>query len=116
MSETYTPENLIAGDYPIVTDIVVIDTGTLAKGTVLGKITATGKYVICNSGGTDDGSRTPSAILLEAADASSADVNAVVALSGSFNESKLVFGGSDTADTHRAALRDVNIYIKKAVA
>jgi hypothetical protein len=112
MSETFTPDKLIAGDYPIVTDIVTIDTGVLTRGAVLGKITASGKYVLCNSAGTDDGSRTPVAVLAEDADASSADVQAVVYLSGAFNAAACTFGGTDTAATHRAALRDVNIYLK----
>lgn len=112
MSETFTPDNLIAGDYPLVTDIVTIDTGTLTRGTCLGKITATGKYVICDSAGTDDGRRAPVAILAEDADASSADVQALVYLSGAFNQAAVTFGGTDTAATHRAALRDLNIYLK----
>jgi hypothetical protein len=40
----------------------------------------------------------------------------VVFLSGAFNEGALTFGGADTADTHRKALRDLNIYLKKAVS
>jgi hypothetical protein len=115
MSETYTPQNLIAGDYPLVTDIVIVDTGVLAIGTVLGKITASGKYKICDSTAVD-GSAAPLCILGEAVDATSADVNAVVYLSGAFDENQLVFGGTDTAATHRAALRAKNIYLKKAVA
>ena len=47
---------------------------------------------------------------------SAADANAVVFLSGAFNEGSLTFGGTDTADTHRKALRDLNIYLKKAVS
>lgn len=117
MSETYTPDNLIAGDYPIVTDIVTIDNeADLVRGTLLGKITASGKYVLCNTAGTDDGRRAPAAILGEAAAAASAEVEAVVYLSGAFNASAVTFGGTDTAATHRAALRDLNIYLKNSVA
>lgn len=113
MSETFTHDKLIAGDYPIVTDIVTIGAAAdLVRGTVLGKITATGKYVICDSAGTDDGRRTPVAVLSEDAAAASADVQAVVYLSGAFNAAACTFGGTDTAATHRAALRDVNIYLK----
>lgn len=111
--ETFTPDKLLASDYPAVTDIVTIDTGALVRGTVLGKITATGKYVICNSANAD-GSQNPAAVLAEDADATAADVQAAVYLSGSFNQAALVFGGADTADTHRAALRDLNIYLKKS--
>jgi len=117
MTETYTPDNLLAGDYPAVTDIVTILSGeNLARGTCLGKITASGKHVIVNSAGTDDGRRAPVAILAEDCDASGGDAQAVVYLSGSFNESAVTFGGTDTTATHRAALRDLNIYLKTAVA
>lgn len=114
--ETYTPDKLLAGDYPVVTDIVTILQGeVLARGACLGKITASGKHVICNSAGTDDGRRAPVAILAEAVDATAGDKQAEVYLSGAFNEEAVAFGGTDTATTHRAALRDLNIYLKKAV-
>jgi hypothetical protein len=117
MSETYTPDNLIAGDYPVVTDIVTIGTeANLVRGTLLGKITATGKYVLCDTDGTDDGRRTPAAILGEDAAAASADVEAVIYLSGAFNAAEVVFATGETAATHRAALRDLNIYVKNSVA
>lgn len=112
--ETYTRDKLLAGDYPAVTDIVVIDTGVLARGTLLGKITATGKHIKCDSAAVD-GSQAPVAILAEDVDATSADVNATVYLSGAFNQAAVTFGGSDTATTHRAALRNLNIYLKAVV-
>lgn len=115
--ETFTPDKLLASDYPAVTDVVTILSGeVLARGTVLGKITAGGKHVIVNSAGTDDGRRAPVAILAEDCDATGGDKQAIVFLSGAFNEGACVFGGTDTADTHRAALRDLNIYLKKSVA
>lgn len=114
--ETYTPDNLIAGEYPLVTDIVTILEGeVLTRGTCLGKITTGGKHVIVNSAGTDDGRRAPVAILAEDIDATDGDVQATVYLSGAFNQNAVTFGGTDTADTHRAALRDLNIYLKNAV-
>lgn len=115
MPETYTPDNLLAGDYPAVTDIIIILLGqVLARGAVLGKVTASGKYVLCDKAAVD-GSQVPVAILAEAVDATAADVNAEVYLSGAFNEGKLVFAANNSAVDHRAALRDVNIYLKKAV-
>lgn len=114
--ETLSFDNLLAGDYPAVTDIVTLILGqNLARGAVLGKITASGKYTLCDSAAVD-GSQAPVAILAEACDASAADQPAVVYLSGAFNEGKLVFTAPDTAATHRAALRALNIYLKKAVA
>ncbi len=115
--ETFTPDNLLASDYPAVTDVVTVLEGeVLARGTCLGKVTASGKHVIVDSAGTDDGRRTPVAILAEAADATDGDVQALVYLSGAFNEDQVVFGGTDVIATHRAALRDLNIYLKKPVS
>ena len=116
MSETLNYDNLLAGDYPAVTDIRTVVTGqTLTRGAVLGKITASGKYTLCDSTGAD-GSEAPVCILAEDCDASGGDLNAAVFLSGAFNEGQLTFGGTVTADDHRDALRDLNIYLKKAVS
>ena len=116
-SETFTPDNLVAGDYPIVTDTVTIAEGqNLKRGAVLGRITVGGKCVAVGSyvGEGTDGSENPVCILAQDCDATDADVeNVPVYLSGEFAESSLSFGGTDDADDHREALRDLNIYIKK---
>lgn len=115
--ETYTPDKLLAGDYPAVTDVVTVLSGqNLTRGACLGKVTASGKHVICDSAGTDDGRRSPVAILAEDCNASGGDAQAVVYLSGAVSESAVTFGGTDTATTHRVALRNLNIYLKKTVA
>lgn len=51
--------------------------GVLKTGTVLGKVTASGKYVK-HVNGAADGTQTAAAILLNVVDATSADVQAVV--------------------------------------
>ena len=56
-----------------------------------------------------DGSQDPYAVLLEDKDASSADQAAPVLIEGEVNERRLVFGGSDTIETHRDALRLIGI-------
>lgn len=113
--ETMNYDNLLASDYPAVTDIKTIASGqNLAKGTVLGKITAGGKYAIVDNSKVD-GTEVADCILAEDCDASGGDKQAVVFLSGAFNENALTFGGDDTADDHRATLRDKNIYLKKSV-
>jgi hypothetical protein len=120
--ETFTSynnnlDNLIAGDFDIVTDevTVVSGAGVLARGTVLGKITASGKYKIVNSANVD-GSQTPVCVLAQAVDATAADVVTSVYLTGEYSSNALVFGGTDTATTHKAALRLLNIFIKSTVA
>ena len=106
------PDNLIAGDAKIVTAAATIASGAgaLVRGTVLGKITASGKYQMA-IGTADDGSQTPDAILAEDVDATSADALSVVYLSGQFAESALTLDASLTMDGIRDGLRDKNIYL-----
>ena len=109
---TFTPDNLIGGDaINAVTESIVVDTGVLARGSLLGKITATGKYILSASAATD-GSEVPAAILAEDVDASSADVTTVAYLSGEFNATAMTFGTGHTAASTKDALRDKNIYLK----
>ncbi len=109
------PDRLIAGDYPITTRKVVIDTGVLARGSVLGQITANGKYILSLSGASD-GSQVPRAILAEAVDATAADVEAIVYESGEFNDTEIVLGTAHTVASVREGLRDLNIYLRTPVA
>jgi len=109
---SYTPDNLIAGDYPRTERVVTIASGAnLTKGAVLGKITASGKYKLSASAASD-GSEAPDAILAETANAASADVQAVVYFSGEFNELALTLGASHTVASIKAGLRDKNIYLR----
>lgn len=112
MSETYTPDNLMAGAFPVVTESVTITSGqNLARGSVLGKVTATGNYILCDAAAVD-GSQAPTHILLQAVDASLAAAPGLVALSGEFNEDQITLGGTTTAANVKAALRALNIYLK----
>ena len=72
--------------------------------------------VIVNSAGTNDGRRLPYCILAEDCDASSAIKDTVGYLAGNFNEAALVFGGTDTIETHRADLRDLGIFTEETIA
>lgn len=111
---TQAYDGLIGGTYPhIITAgaTIVAKAGALKRGTVLGKITASGKYTIANSANTD-GSQTGSAILINDVDASgSSDVTAEVYVSGMFNADKLIFGGSDTRAKQEDNLRLHDIYL-----
>lgn len=107
------PDNLIAGEYPRVERLVTIAAGAdLAKGAVLGRITASGKYKLSASAAVD-GSQTPDAVLAEAATAASGDVQAVVYFSGEFNENALVLGAGHTVDAVRLVLRAKSIFLRK---
>lgn len=113
--DSFTPDNLFAGNVmPVVTDKGTITAGTYTRGTALGRITATGKLTKVNSASVD-GSQTIYGILAEDTDASVTDKVAPVYLTGEFNEGQLVFGGTDTADTHRVEARKLGIFFKIAV-
>lgn len=112
-----TPDNLVAGpaDLIPIPITVVSGEGILARGSVLGKVTASGKYALVNSAGTDDGRRTAAVVLAEDIDATDADAVTVAYDNGEFNENALVFGGTDTVADHKATLEAKKIYARPAV-
>lgn len=88
---TKTIDNLSAGDFPKVSLPVVIVTGSgvVVRGTLLGKVTASGKYKPYANGNAD-GSETAKLVLAETVDATAADVKTTAYASGEFNEAALV--------------------------
>lgn len=113
---SYAPDTLLAGEFPRVTAVGTIASGqNLTQGAVLGKITASGKFVLSLSGAVD-GSETPDAILAEDCDASAADRKAVVYLSGEFNTTALTIGTGHTAASIKDGLRARGIYLKSNLA
>ena len=117
MSETYTPDNLVAGTTQLVTDSVTIASGeNIVRGAVLGKVTADGKFKV-SLAAANDGSETANVIAAQDADASEGDVtNVVVYIKGEFNANALTFGTGHDAASVKPQLRDVGIYIKSAVS
>lgn len=114
-TETFTYDHLFAGDADIITDSGTLVTGqNLPRGAVLGKITASGKLKLVDSAASD-GSQAPYAILAANTDATSADKTCPLYMAGEFNSNGLTFGGTDTAATHKVALRDIGIYLKDPV-
>ena len=90
--ETAPYGDIVAGDFPLVTEPILLGagSGTLARGTVLGKITATGKYVPYDDDGTDDGRRVALRILAEPATLDGTDDTVGVAFrTGMFKASAL---------------------------
>ncbi len=117
VTETYTPDKLIAGNFPLVTGKVTIaaESGALARGTILGKVTADGKYKVTDKA-SSDGSEVASVVLAEATDATLEVVGAPVYLSGQFNAAVVVFGGESVAADHKDQLRDVSIFLTDVTA
>ena len=88
-STTNSPVELFAGDFPrvLMPVTVVAGEGELAAGTVLGQVTASGKFrkLAANA----DGSETAKYILADAVDATAADVNTTAYATGEFNRAAL---------------------------
>ncbi len=112
-AEVFVPDQLIAGVFPLVTEPITIASGAgiLPRGTVLGKITASGKY-IKSASAASDGSQVPSAVLVDGVDATSADVLSGAYFSGEFNSNALTLGAGWTVATVGAALRSLSIFVK----
>ena len=115
-TETFNPDNLIAGTTQLVTDSVTIaSSAALVRGAVLGVITSGGKYIL-SATAAGDGSETAYAVLAEDADASGGDVTGVaVYIKGEFNENALSFGVGHDAASVKPQLRAVGIFTKSAV-
>lgn len=108
---SYLHTVLLASDHPQRLKLVTIASGAnLSEGAVLGKVTADGKFKLADDTATD-GSENADAILVEAAAAASAEVEAAVLLSGHVKGSALNFGGSLTAADVTDLLRTKGIYI-----
>lgn len=110
---TRTYQNLIAGEFPRVEKVETLlsGAGDLSAGAVLAQDSGnSNKLVLVDNASATSSIQSPYAILAEDVDASAADAEAVVYLSGHFNEDVLTFGGDDTIADHRAALRQLGIY------
>jgi len=109
----YIDNPLILPGKQIVTAPVTIASGQKLKaGSVLGCVTASGKYKLSASA-AGDGSETAIAVLREDLDTTGGDKVFPVIVEGYLNEDALIFGTGHTADTVRLALRKVGIHIRK---
>lgn len=116
-STPYTPDRLIAGSFPLLTEEVTLTDnqgqGAIARGSILGvvagvfaKVHQTGSYAAA----------TARAILAKDADPSGGDVQALVYLVGEFNEDELSAGGTVTVEQCRTSLRDYGIVLRNPVS
>ena len=108
-------DNLFAGDFPVVTESITVITGQdLDRGTLLGQITASGKWNKSLSAASD-GSQTPRAILAAAVDASLADKTGAAYVSGEFNQNQIIYGTGHTAASVKIALKALSIFLKDTI-
>lgn len=109
---TFTPDRLVIGRTRGRKVVIASGAGILARGTLLGKITASGKYLKSLSAASD-GSQLPDAILAEDVDATSADKEAVIFIQGEFDVDAVTFGTGHTAASVDRGLREINILLSK---
>lgn len=106
-----TSDNLIAGEFPRVVRLATVS-GNLKRGAILGKITSNGKCVLCASAATD-GSKEVYSVLAEDVDASSEDKQAVVYLTGEFNQTTMTVGDGYTIEGLIDSLRTKSIFVRE---
>ena len=111
---TYVDSNLIAGDHPIRTlEITVASGQNLPANSLVGKVTADGKYILSVETASD-GSKAPDGILVNAVDASVGDQQGSIYIAGDFNFNELNVGTAHTINTVResfATTRARSIYL-----
>lgn len=106
----FNPNGIFAGGDDFSTRKVTVLTGqnasgsVLPRGTLLGVVTATGKYKI-SATGASDGSQTPTAVLADDVDTSGGDVICDVYAEGQFAYESCNIDSSWTIDTLNAALQ-----------
>ena len=112
----FNPDQLIAGQFPIITGNVTVTGGAIFKrGSVLGRITASGLYTLVTAAATD-GSQNPSVVLVMDVDATAGDVIGGVYKTGEFNKNKLILGTGVTLDAIEDPLRIYSIFLKDSVS
>lgn len=110
-SSLFVPDQLVAGTLQLVTDSGIITGGDFKRGTVLGLVSASGKYTQCVKT-AEDGSQVPVAILVDDVDASSSDQTGGLYLMGEFNQNRVTIDASWTIAEMKAALRLLAIFLK----
>jgi len=105
--ETKINDDLISGNKPeIATNVGTLIIGqNLVRGTVVGRITATGLLTESDSGAAD-GSQLPLGILVHDIDASAAGKQCQFYVSGSFRKSVITWHASFATDIDRDAAFD----------
>lgn len=116
---TYDPSSLFAGEPPVRHRPITLASGSnttgtpLPRGSLLGRVTATDKYIPCVKTASD-GSQTPVAILAADTDAGAADVATTAYFEGEFAFEKMNVDASWSLTTLQASVRQTSsdLYIK----
>ena len=113
VTQDYTEIEFL-GDHPVITISGTLAAGNLVSGTVVGKVTATGKYVIL-APAASDGSESAAGILIGDLDASSAEEPGIFLAHGEAVSANLTWPAGITDNQKAAAiaqLRALGIFVK----
>ena len=103
--------NIIAGDFPLLTETITIAAGqSLKKGAVLGK-NADGDYVL-SVAAAEDGSQKPQRILATDCDATEAAKDSIAYKTGRFKANKLTYGEGNSFQSVKGALEIRSIFLE----
>ena len=110
--ETLVNDDLIAGSTPpLATDTGTLITGqNLVRGAVLGRITASGKFTLCDTGAAD-GSQVPVALLVHDTDATAADKVCQVYQGGAFHKDEMTWHASFATDIAKESAFDGSMIV-----
>jgi len=94
--------------------IVISGAGALKRGSVLGKVTASGKCKLADKA-AETGEEVAMYILADDVDATSADVKTAAYASGNFNSAALTFKAANAIADHKDNLRMFGIFTDAAL-
>lgn len=111
---SYAPNDLLVSDVPVVTRNITLASGqNQPRGAVLGKITASDKYILSLAAAAD-GSEVPALVLAHDCNASGGDTVCAAYAAAAFDSTKLTFGAGHTAATVERAFRNASapLYVR----
>lgn len=101
-SDSYSYDELVAGETISVSGVVASGGGVLLRGQIVGKAVATGKWATTEA---------PLGILAHDVDATSADVTTVIYTQGKFKDNAVILPPATSLAQARAALHDTGVYL-----
>ncbi|CNI59449.1 antitermination protein [Yersinia pekkanenii] len=115
-SSLFAPDQLVSGTLQLVTDTGVIAQAAAIhiRGTVMGKITASGEYVKSVKD-AEDGSEVPVAILVDNVDTTVTAQRGGIYLMGQFNQNSVIHDDSWTLAELKTALRSYSIFLEDSI-